>query len=85
MRDIEQRFYSINLNIVYWINKIYTFESWIKKKVTLFVKSECTNEIIDPSNSVPESVLIVIGEKVLQKILSQILLAMKSEIPCPSP
>ena len=46
---------------------------------------ECTKDIIDPSNSVPASVLMVIGENDLQKIFSQILEAMKSEVPCPSP
>jgi len=37
--------------------------------------------MIDPSNSVPASVLIVIGENDLQKIFSQIFEAIKSEIP----
>jgi len=38
-----------------------------------------------PSYSVPISVLAVMGEKAFQTIVSQILVAMKSEIPDPSP
>jgi len=49
------------------------------------VNIECTKDIIDPSNSVPASVLTVIGENDLQKMFSQILEAMKSEIPWPNP
>ena len=39
----------------------------------------------DPSNSVPASVLTVIGEKERQKIVSHTLLAIKREIPWPNP
>ena len=42
-------------------------------------------EIRAPSNSVPESVLMVIGERALQRMFSQMLVAMKREIPEPSP
>jgi hypothetical protein len=41
--------------------------------------------MIDPSNSVPCCVVIVIGENDFQIIFSQILVAMKREIPLPSP
>jgi len=41
--------------------------------------------IIAPSNSAPYSVLIVTGEKLFHKIISQMLVAMKSEIPLPKP
>ena len=37
------------------------------------------------SNSVPLPVLMVVGEKAFQMMLSQILVAMKREIPDPSP
>ena len=46
---------------------------------------ECTKAIIDPSNSVPESVLMVIGENDLHKIFSQTLQAINKEIPEPIP
>jgi hypothetical protein len=38
-----------------------------------------------PSNWVPEAVLIVVGEKDLQIIVSQIFVAIKREIPDPRP
>lgn len=38
-----------------------------------------------PSNSVPWSVLIVIGEKLFQSMFSQMLVAMNKEIPEPKP
>lgn len=41
--------------------------------------------MIDPSNSVPESVLMVIGENDLHKIFSQTLQAINKEIPEPIP
>jgi len=41
--------------------------------------------IIAPSNSVPWSVLIVTGENDFQRIVSQILVAMKREMPDPRP
>jgi hypothetical protein len=41
--------------------------------------------ITAPSYSVSCSVLIVIGEKLFQKMLSHILAAMKREIPFPKP
>jgi len=60
--------------------------AWYKALVLfVLVNIECTKEIIDPSNSVPASVLIVIGENDLQKMFSQTFEAMKSEIPCPKP
>jgi hypothetical protein len=40
---------------------------------------------LEPSYSVPYSVLVVIGEKAFHTIVSQILVAMKSEIPLPNP
>ena len=43
------------------------------------------NAMIAPSNSVPWSVLIVTGEKDFHKIDSQMFVAMKREIPDPSP
>lgn len=47
--------------------------------------SKWTIPITDPSNSIPLSVLIVIGEKHFQIIVSQILVAINNEIPEPSP
>jgi len=41
--------------------------------------------MIAPSNSVPWSVLIVTGENDFHKIVSQMFVAMKSEIPDPRP
>jgi len=41
--------------------------------------------MIAPSNSVPWSVLMVIGEKDFQRMFSQMFVAIKSEIPDPSP
>ena len=41
--------------------------------------------ITAPSNSVPCSVLIVMGEKLFQRIFSQMFVAIKSEIPDPRP
>lgn len=38
-----------------------------------------------PSNSVPWSVLIVTGEKLFHRMVSQMLVAMKREIPDPNP
>lgn len=38
-----------------------------------------------PSNCVPEAVLMVVGEKDLQMIVSQIFVAMNREIPDPRP
>lgn len=52
---------------------------------TLLVNIECTSAMTDPSNSVPASVLIVMGEKDLQKIFSHMLQAMKREMPFPMP
>jgi len=71
MRDTKHWFYSKN-----------------KKKMnffTLLVNKECTSEITLPSNSVPASVLMVMGEKERQKMCSQTLEAMKREIPWPMP
>ena len=36
-----------------------------------------------PSNSVPRPVLMVVGEKAFQMMVSQMLVAMKSEMPEP--
>jgi hypothetical protein len=47
--------------------------------------TEVTQTYERTSNSVPLPVLIVVGEKAFHIILSQILVAMKSEIPEPSP
>jgi len=41
--------------------------------------------MIAPSNSAPYSVLIVIGEKLFHKMISQMFVAIKSEIPLPRP
>ena len=41
--------------------------------------------MIDPSNSIPFEVVIVIGENVFQTIFSQILVAINKEIPEPNP
>ncbi len=38
-----------------------------------------------PSNSVPLPVLMVVGENDFQMMLSQMLVAMKSEMPDPKP
>jgi hypothetical protein len=38
-----------------------------------------------PSNSVPRPVLMVVGEKDFQTMVSQMLVAMKSEMPEPRP
>ena len=51
----------------------------------LFVRRKWNKAMTAPSNSVPYSVLIVIGEKLFHRIFSQMLVAMKSEIPDPNP
>jgi hypothetical protein len=50
-----------------------------------FVNKKWNNAIIAPSNSVPYSVLMVIGEKLFHKMFSQMLVAIKREIPLPRP
>lgn len=49
------------------------------------VIKEWKRAITAPSYSVPNSVLVVIGEKAFQRIVSQTLVAIKSEIPLPNP
>jgi hypothetical protein len=49
------------------------------------VAREWKNAMIAPSNSTLFSVLTVMGEKALQMIFSQTLVAIKREIPDPSP
>ena len=49
------------------------------------VNKKWKSAIIAPSNSAPYSVLIVMGEKLFHRIISQMFVAMKSEIPLPSP
>ena len=49
------------------------------------MNNEWIKATIEPSNSVPLSVFIVIGENDLHKIFSQTLQAIKSEIPDPIP
>jgi hypothetical protein len=49
------------------------------------VIKEWKRAIMAPSYSVPISVLVVIGEKAFQTMVSQILVAMKREIPDPNP
>lgn len=46
---------------------------------------EWNNDTMAPSYSVPYSVLVVIGEKAFHNMVSQMLVAMKSEIPLPNP
>lgn len=46
---------------------------------------EWNSPITDPSYSSPKSVFINKGEKLFQAMLSQILIAIKREIPPPSP
>jgi len=52
---------------------------------TLLVNKEWKRAITDPSNSVPASVLKVMGENDLQKMFSQTLLAINKDIPWPMP
>jgi len=49
------------------------------------VNKEWKRAITDPSNSVPASVLKVMGENDLQKMFSQTLLAINKDIPWPMP
>ena len=51
----------------------------------LLVRRKWNNAITAPSNSVPWSVLIVIGEKLFHNMFSQILVAINNEIPEPRP
>jgi hypothetical protein len=50
-----------------------------------FVAKRWKKAIIAPSNSVPDSVFIVIGLKALHKIFSQRFVAMNNDIPEPKP
>jgi len=50
-----------------------------------FVSKKWNSAIIAPSNSAPYSVLIVIGEKLFQRMISQMFVAINSEIPLPRP
>lgn len=50
-----------------------------------FVAREWKSPITAPSNSTLSPVLTVMGEKALQRMFSQTLVAIKSEIPDPSP
>ena len=49
------------------------------------VNNKCMRFMIDPSNSIPLAVVMVIGENVFQTIFSQIFVAINNEIPEPSP
>jgi len=49
------------------------------------VNKKWNKAIMAPSNSAPFSVLMVIGENDFQRMISQMLVAMKSEIPDPRP
>jgi len=50
-----------------------------------FVNKKWNRAIIAPSNSAPYSVRMVIGEKLFQRMTSQMFVAMKREIPLPRP
>lgn len=61
-------------------------KEWYKAPALFYlINKECNKATIDPSNSVPDSVLIVIGLKVFHKIFSQTLQAINKEIPDPIP
>jgi len=49
------------------------------------VSKKWNKAMMAPSNSAPCSVLIVIGEKDFHRMISQMFVAMKSEIPDPRP
>jgi len=49
------------------------------------VRRKWKRAMMAPSNSAPCSVLIVIGEKDFHRMISQMLVAMKREIPDPRP
>jgi hypothetical protein len=49
------------------------------------VSRKCIRAMSEPSNSVPYSLLMVIGLRLFHTISSHILAAMKREIPEPSP
>jgi len=53
--------------------------------LSYLVIKEWKRAIMAPSYSVPISVLVVIGEKAFQTIVSHILVAIKREIPLPNP
>jgi hypothetical protein len=61
-------------------------KEWYKAPALFYlINKECNKATIDPSNSVPDSVLIVIGLNVFHKIFSQTLQAINKEIPDPIP
>ena len=49
------------------------------------MNKEWISDIIDPSNSVPDSVFIVIGENDFHKMFSHTLHAINNDIPDPIP
>ena len=73
-------------------NKLFKFgafdlkNAWYKAPALFYlINKEWINAIIDPSNSVPDSVFIVIGENDFHKIFSQTLQAINNDIPDPIP
>lgn len=57
----------------------------LNERFTGLLRRAWNRPTMEPSNSVPASVLRVMGEKQRQKIFSQMLLAIKREIPWPKP
>lgn len=65
----------------FWRQRAY----WSAANLFCLVIMKWKRAMIAPSNSAPCSVRIVTGEKLFHRIISQMLVAMKSEIPDPSP
>ena len=60
--------------------------AWLKAYHKLFfVMPKWKRAMMAPSNSAPCSVLIVMGEKLFHKMISQMFVAMKREMPLPRP
>jgi hypothetical protein len=74
IRTVAQRF--VIFGKLSLINDYYN-----AKILSLLMSSPWSREIIAPSYSSPNSVLWVIGENAFHMMLSQILIAMKSEVP----
>ena len=53
------------------------------RTLSVRVMSKCKSAMMAPSNSVPLPVLMVVGKKAFHMIVSQMLVAMKREMPDP--
>lgn len=68
------------------LGAFYLQQAWFNAcNLFVLVNKKWNKAMIAPSNSAPYSVLIVIGEKLFHKMISQMFVAINSEIPEPRP